>query len=162
MSQSKINAIILAVALTLVVMVAWTLFYTNAQKNAQKISTNDILNQITPSTPTPSPEPTPNPEPNPIPNPVPMPGNVFKGVGQREGAFLIAKINTDNVEGIWYDMTPVSYQNPKGVNKVLRVGDDVGYACLGISEKITGIDVNIGKVGFNKVVGAPAWGGCPR
>src|SRR3989344_5450873 len=63
---------------------------------------------------------------------------VVKSVGETESSFLIQKINSDNVEGLWYQAYPVPRW--EGTPKTLHIGDDIGYACEGISEKLTSID----------------------
>jgi hypothetical protein len=80
-------------------------------------------------------------------------------VGQREGSFLIQKINPDSVDGLWYLAYPVPRE--EGEPRTLRIGDDIGYACEGVSEKLTSIDFSGQKVTFTKIVGKPPLGGCP-
>jgi|GEM_PF-1657978 len=150
MSHSKINSILLAFAITLIIIVFWLFISGTAQNNFLISPPVPVQTNI---------NPTPNPTPTPTPTPVL--GNVFKTVGEREGEFLISKINSDTVEGTWYDLTGVTSWNPKGVYKILKVGDDVGYACEGISEKITGIDITTQKVTFDRIESTPPKGGCP-
>lgn len=84
---------------------------------------------------------------------------VVKLVGETESSFLIQKINSDSVEGLWYQAYPVAIG--EGTPKTLHRGDDIGYACEGISEKLTSIDFSGQKVTFTKIVGEPPLGGCP-
>lgn len=84
---------------------------------------------------------------------------ITRTVGDRESSFLIQKINPDSVEGLWYQAYPV--YNGQGSPRTLRIGDDIGYACEGVSEKLTSIDFSGQKVTFTKVVGDPPFGGCP-
>lgn len=85
--------------------------------------------------------------------------NIIKKVGERESSFLIQKINPDSVEGLWYQAYPI--EMPEGTPKTLRRGDDIGYTCEGISEKLTNIDFAGQRVTFIKTVGQPPKGGCP-
>ena len=98
-----------------------------------------------------------------FPEPIPIPASkgekIIRGVGESESSFLIQKINLDSIEGIWYEAYPVPRQ--EGTPKTLRIGDDIGYACEGISEKITNIDFSSQKVTFTKIVSEPSLGGCP-
>jgi len=80
-------------------------------------------------------------------------------VGEKESSFLIQKINPDSVDGLWYMAYPVS--RDIGEPKTLRVGDDIGYTCEGISEKLISINFSGQTITFNKVVGQPPYGGCP-
>lgn len=84
---------------------------------------------------------------------------VVKSVGETESSFLIQKINSDSVEGLWYQAYPVA--RGEGTPKTLHIGDDIGYACEGISEKLTSIDFSGQKVTFTKIVGERPPGGCP-
>ena len=97
------------------------------------------------------------------PSPIPTPNGekIIRGVGEREGSFLIQKINPDNIEGLWYEKYPIERPNDPGTPKTLHIGDDIGYACEGISEKLTSIDFSSQKVAFTKIVGEPPLGGCP-
>ncbi len=84
---------------------------------------------------------------------------IIKKVGEREGSFLVQKINTDSVDGLWYQAYPVARMD--GTARTLRVGDDIGYACEGISDKLTGIDFSAQTVTFTKIIGKRPVGGCP-
>jgi len=84
---------------------------------------------------------------------------IIKGVGEKEGSFLIQKINPGSVEGLWYQAYPVPTEN--GTPRTLYIGDDIGYACEGVSEKLTSIDYSGQTVTFTKVVSEPPLGGCP-
>lgn len=86
-------------------------------------------------------------------------GTIIKRVGDREGSFLIQKINADSVEGLWYKVYPVG--GLEGIPKTLLIGDDIGYACEGVSEKLVDIDFSGQKVSFVKTNGKPPVGGCP-
>ena len=93
-------------------------------------------------------------------DPCPKSGEkIIRKVGEQEGSFLIQKINTDSVDGLWYQAYPV----PQGVGspKTIRVGDDIGYACEGVSEKLTSIDFTGQRVTFTKIVSDSPLGGCP-
>lgn len=85
--------------------------------------------------------------------------SVVKSVGETEGSFLIQKINSDSVEGLWYQEYPIL--RGEGSPKTLYIGDDIGYACEGVSEKLTIIDFSSQKIIFTKIVGKPSLGGCP-
>lgn len=112
-------------------------------------------------TPSPAPVPTPLPAPSPSPNPNPVPAGeiIVKKVGDQEGSFLIQKINQDSVEGIWYTAYPVPRDT--GEARTLYIGDDIGYVCEGVSEKLVSIDYSAQTVTFNKVTGQVPTGGCP-
>lgn len=79
--------------------------------------------------------------------------------GEKEGSFLIQKINLDNVKGLWYQAYPVA--RGEGTPKTLRMGDDIGYACEGVSEKLVSIDFSGQMITFTKIVGQRPYGGCP-
>lgn len=85
--------------------------------------------------------------------------SVTKTVGEREGSYLIQKINPDSVDGLWDQKYPVSIE--PGVPKTLHIGDDIGHNCEGVSEKLTSIDYRGQRVTFTKVVGEEPMGGCP-
>ena len=81
-------------------------------------------------------------------------------VGQREGSFLMQKVNPDSIEGLWYEKYPV--ETLIGSLRILHIGDNIGYACEGIiSEKLTSIDFPGKKAIFTKTVSKPPEGGCP-
>ncbi|MDP3646282.1 MAG: PKD domain-containing protein [bacterium] len=84
---------------------------------------------------------------------------IIKTVGEQEGSFLIQKINPDSVDGLWYQAYPIS--NGVGTPKTLHIGDNIGYACEGVTDTLTSIDYYGQKVTFAKVVGQPTYGGCP-
>lgn len=111
--------------------------------------------------PTPTPSPTPTPKPSPTPTPVPNGEKIIKKVGEKENSFLIQKINPNNVEGLWFDVYPIQRPNDPGTPKTLYIGDDIGYACEGVSEKLIGINFSGQTITFNKVVGQPPMVGCP-
>lgn len=117
-----------------------------------------IVNQQAPSsTPSPSSTPTLTPTPTPTPNGE----KIIRKVGEKEGSFLIQKINSDSVDGLWYETIPIERPNDPGTPKTLYIGDDIGYACEGVSEKLTSIDFSGQRVTFTKVVVQPPFGGCP-
>lgn len=95
--------------------------------------------------------------------PIPTPNGerIIRTVGEKEGSFLIQKINPDSVEGLWFVIYPIEKPNDPGTPKTLRIGDDIGYACEGISEKVTSIDFSGQKVTFTKIIGERPIGGCP-
>ena len=127
--------------------------------------TSIIPAPITPSTkptpkPTPSPSPVPLPKPNPSPAPVPSnPEVIIRKVGDQESSFLIQKINSNSVDGLWFRIYPIASE--VGVPRTLQIGDDIGYACEGISEKLTSIDFFGQTVTFTKIVGLRPKAGCP-
>jgi len=87
------------------------------------------------------------------------PLTVTKTVGENESSFLIQKINRDSVDGLWYQAYPVA--TGQGTPKTLHLGDDIGYACEGVSDKLTGIDFSNQKVTFTVSWSQPPLGGCP-
>ena len=104
-------------------------------------------------------QPTPIINPTPTPTPTLNGEKIIRTVGERQGSYLIQKINPDSVEGLWYQEYPVARN--EGTPKTLRIGDDIGYACEGVSEKLAGIDFLGQTVTFAKVVSRPPPGGCP-
>lgn len=119
-----------------------------------------IVNPKT-SLPEPTPSPTPSPTPTPTPSPAPTPSGekIIRKVDDQESSFLIQKINSDSVEGLWYQAYPIS--RPDGTPRTLHIGDNIGYACEGVSEKLISIDFSSQTVTFSKVVVQPPFGGCP-
>ncbi|MEO5974023.1 MAG: Hint domain-containing protein [Ilumatobacteraceae bacterium] len=93
--------------------------------------------------------------------PAPSGEEIIRTVGEKESSFLILKINRDSVDGRWYQVYPIERPNDPGTPKTLHVGDDVGYACEGVSDKLTGIDFSEQKITFTRIVGSPPIGGCP-
>src|SRR3989344_6058790 len=96
-------------------------------------------------------------------SPTPAPGakNIIKTVGEKEGSLLIQEINLDSVYGLWFEVYPIERPNDPGTPKTLYIGDDIGYACEGVSEKLIDINFSDQTITFNKVVGQPPLGGCP-
>lgn len=111
------------------------------------------LNPRTKTAPTPSPIPTPT---------TTLTGEkIIRGVGEQESSFLIQKINPDNVEGLWYNIYPIERPNNPGLPKTLYIGDDIGYSCEGISDKLTSIDFPGQRITFTKVMMSQPDGMCP-
>jgi len=108
---------------------------------------------------TPTPKPSPTPIPKPSPTPMPSGEKIIRKVGEWESSFLIQKINPDSVDGLWYLAYPVP--RDEGEPRTLHIGDDIGYACEGVSEKLVSINFSGQTITFNKVVGQPPLGGCP-
>lgn len=107
------------------------------------------------------PVPTPSPVPTPIPTPIPSGEKIISKVGERVSSFLVQKINSASVDGLWFQTYPIEQPNDPGTPKTLHVGDDIGYACKGISVKLISINFSGQTITFNKVVGQPPYGGCP-
>lgn len=84
---------------------------------------------------------------------------VIKTVGEKEGSFLIQKINRDSVDGLWYQAYPVAME--EGVPKTLHIGDDIGYGCEGVSDKLTSIDFSGQRLTFAISWQKPLRGKCP-
>ncbi len=78
---------------------------------------------------------------------------IMRKVGDKEGSFLIQKINPNSVDGLWYEAVPVVRSNDPGLPKTLHVGDDIGYACEGVSDILTSIDFSGQGVTFTKIIG---------
>ncbi len=113
--------------------------------------------QVVPSTPTRSPSPVPTLTPT-------WKQKVEKTtrkVGEKEGSFLIRKINPSSVTGLWWGLEPVARVDDPGTPRTLHIGDDIGFACAGVSDKLTQIDFSDQSVTFIKVVSPPPPGGCP-
>lgn len=100
-----------------------------------------------------------SPKPTPTLAPATTGEKIIRKVGEQESSFLIQKINPDSVEGLWYDAYPLP--GPEGSSRTLHIGDDIGYACEGVSEKLTSINFYGQEVTFTKMVGPPPFGGCP-
>ena len=149
--------------IVIVVALVWTEIYF--------VSTRQISPPVpTPSpspTPTPTPIPTPTPKPNPTPKPSPTPTprpsgeKIIRKVGEKESSFLIQKINPSSVDGLWFQTYPIEQPNDPGTPKILHIGDDIGYACEGVSEKLISINNSLQTITFNKVIGQPTYVGCP-
>jgi len=86
---------------------------------------------------------------------------IIMTIGDREGSFLMQKINTGSVEGAWYRIYPVAREGDRGEMKTLHIGDDIGYSCVGISEKLIKIDLVKQTATFLKTTTQPPIGGCP-
>jgi len=86
---------------------------------------------------------------------------IVRSVGETEGVFLIQKINIDSVDGLWHDLYPIERPNDPGRAVTLHIGDEAGYTCEGISDKLTSIDFAGQSVIFTKIVGIRPIGGCP-
>ena len=81
-------------------------------------------------------------------------------VGQTESYCTIQKINSDSVEALCN--VPYPIERPDGgMVRNLQLGDDIGTACEGISERLTSIDFSGQKATFTKRVGEQPSGGCP-
>ena len=95
-----------------------------------------------------------------IPAPEPTGENIIMKVGDYQSSFLIQKINRDSVDGLWYQAYPVP--RDIGEPRTLYIGDDIGYACEGISEKLVSIDFSRQIIIFYRVVEEEEpLGGCP-
>lgn len=101
----------------------------------------------------------PLPKSTPSPSAIPGGESVVRKVGDREGSFLIQRINKNSVQGLWYQAYPVA--SDKGVARTLKVGDNIGYACEGKSEIVSSIDVVKQTVTFTLKFTTPPVGGCP-
>ena len=86
---------------------------------------------------------------------------IIMTIGDREGSFLMQKINTDSVEGAWYRIYPVAREGDRGEMRTLHIGDDIGYFCEGVSEKLIKIDSVKQVATFLKMTNQPPLGGCP-
>lgn len=86
---------------------------------------------------------------------------IIMTIGDREGSFLIQKINTDRVEGVWHRIYPVAREGDVGERRTLHIGDDIGYSCEGVSEKLIKIDTVEQTATFLKTTTPPPIGGCP-
>ncbi len=165
MSNIKKSIFFLSAFIFLSVLVFWVSTRSISQPNTQPPKPTEV--PILPPLPNPKP-PTPTPTPRPVPAPAPVPknGEIIIKVGEQEGSFLVQKINSDSVEGLWRDAIPIPMPCALGVSvcgnpQTIRIGDNIGYACMGVSEKLTSIDFSGQKIVFNKIVGKPPMGGCP-
>ncbi|CAN5118759.1 hypothetical protein BH11PAT1_BH11PAT1_6460 [soil metagenome] len=118
-----------------------------------KISTQNVN---TPPTITPS----NTVQPSTTVSPPSSPEKIIRKVSEKEGSFLIQKINLSTVEGLWYEQYPI--ENVAGTPKTLNIGDDIGYSCEGISEKLTSIHFSKQTITFTKNDMQPPNGGCPK
>jgi hypothetical protein len=91
----------------------------------------------------------------------PSDGPIIGRVGDRVGYFLINKINPDSVDGLQAIVYPVARSDGSGTPRTLHIGDDIGLACEGISEKLTSLDFSGQTVTFTKITGPAPRGGCP-
>lgn len=95
----------------------------------------------------------------PCPTPAANGEKIIKKIGEQESSYLIQKINSDSVDGLWYQAYPVARN--EGAPRTLHIGDDIGYACEGVSEKLTSIDFSGQTITFTKIIGKQPVGGCP-
>ena len=102
---------------------------------------------------------TPIPSSTSSPTPILKDEKIISKVGDKESSFLIQKINSGSVDGLWYQAYPVA--RGEGTPKTLHIGDDIGYSCEGVSEKLTSIDFSGQTITFAKIVGQRPVGGCP-
>lgn len=88
---------------------------------------------------------------------------IIRTVGEEESTYLIQTINPNSVEGLWSWAGPVSKSPPDpSLPRTLHIGDDIGYECEGISEKLTSIDYTNQTVIFTRAESKKLpWGGCP-
>ena len=158
--STKISIIALS-AVVIIIVVAGYLVLTPPMPEPIPTPTPEPIPSQTPSsTPTPSPTLTPSPTII-IPTPTPDIKSIIKGVGDREGSFLVQSIKADRADGLWFEIYPIEKPNDPGVAKTVRIGDDIGYACEGVSEKLTSIDFVNQRVTFTKITSQPPVGGCP-
>lgn len=86
---------------------------------------------------------------------------IIMRIGDREESFSLQKINADSLDGLWYQIYPVARVDDIGEPKTLHIGDNIGYACAGVSEKLTKIDFVNQTAIFVKITSEPTDGGCP-
>jgi len=156
MNQKGFITILLIVV---IVAFAGASVYFVATRQATSPTPTPTPNPTPSPTHTPTPKPSPTPTPKPSPTPIPSGEKIIRKVGEWESSFLIQKINPDSVDGLWYLAYPVP--RDKGEPRTLHIGDDIGYACEGVSEKLVSINFSGQTITFNKVVGQPPLGGCP-
>ena len=149
----------MALLIVLVIILAGTVGYLALVNKSQQPF--PIINLTPTPTPTPEPSLTPKPSPKPTPTPVPSGEKIIRKVGEKESSFLIQKINSNSVEGLWFQAYPIEQPNDPGAPKTLYIGDDIGYACRGVSIKLISIDFPGQTITFNKVIGQPPDVGCP-
>ena len=65
------------------------------------------------------------------------------------------------LDGFWYRIYPVAREGDVGDAKTLHIGDNIGYACEGVSEVLTKIDFDGQTATFLKTISEPPVGGCP-
>lgn len=122
--------------------------------------TNTVPTIITQPSPTPTPKPSSTPKLYHTPTSTLNPNGekIIRKVSELESHFLIQKINPDSVDGI----QNYNYGMPlKPTQMTFHIGDDVGYSCEDISDKLTSIDFSSQRVTFTKTVGSKPLGGCP-
>lgn len=156
MNQKGFITILLIVV---IVAFAGASVYFVATRQATSPTPTPTPNPTPSPTHTPTPKPSPTPIPKPSPTPMPSGEKIIRKVGEWESSFLIQKINPDSVDGLWYLAYPVP--RDEGEPRTLHIGDDIGYACEGVSEKLVSINFSGQTITFNKVVGQPPLGGCP-
>jgi hypothetical protein len=158
MKNSQKGFINIILIIILLALASSLLYYVSTRRNIRQLPTPGPSPMPFPS---PIPHPTPSPKPAPIPLPMPLPTGekIVRKVGEQESSFLIQKINQSSVEGLWFQAFPVATN--VGAPKTIIIGDDIGYACEGISEKLSSIDFSGQNVTFTKIVRKPPFGGCP-
>jgi hypothetical protein len=142
----------------LVVLASTLLYFVSTKGNRRPIPVSNP-NPIPSPSPVPNPKPIPKPTAIPFPNPFQSGERIVRKVGEQEGSFLIQKINQSSVGGLWFQAFPVATN--VGALKIIIIGDDIGYACEGVSEKLSSIDFSGQSVTFTKIVRKPPFGGCP-
>jgi len=91
--------------------------------------------------------------------PPPPSETIVLTVGGRLDTFLVQKINIDSVDGLFFARWPIV--TSEGVPRTLHIGDDIGYACEGISEILTSIDYKSQTVTFTRTVSSTPPYPCP-
>ncbi len=184
------NIIILIIAVIAIVGISgYFVFNRQALLPKSILTSNSIDDQNTFPTPIPIPTPKPSPVSNPIacsmiakicpdgssvgrvgpkcefakcpttPTSTPNGEKIIRKVGEQESSFLIQKINFNSVDGLFYRMYPVATNVGEPIT--LHIGDDVGYSCEGVSDRLISIDFSDQKIIFTKISGPRPNGGCP-
>ncbi len=165
MRQNKKGFLTPILLIVIVALVGTGIYFVSTKQIPSTPATSIPPVQSITTLPSPSPVLKPLPTNKPVPKPNPSnpatdSGKIIKKVGEQEGSFLVQKINQDTVDGRWFQAYPIA-QLGEGTPKTLRIGDDIGYTCAGVTEKLTSINFSKQEITFTKIVGKTPTGGCP-
>ena len=79
-------------------------------------------------------------------------------IGDKVGTFTIRQINTNNVQGIFYNLYPICCP---ATNRTIVVGNDIGISCEGISIILESISVQSQIAVFQRIINTLSQFGCP-
>jgi hypothetical protein len=79
-------------------------------------------------------------------------------VGDKVGTFTISQINSNNVQGIFYNPYPLCCP---ATNRTIVVGNDIGISCEGVSIILESIDFQSQIAVFQRIMSPAPQFGCP-